>query len=29
MRKLRELARGEFLERAENTLAFGLLDPAT
>jgi DNA replication protein DnaC len=24
MRKLRELARGEFLERAENTLAFGL-----
>jgi DNA replication protein DnaC len=24
MRRLRELARGEFLERAENTLAFGL-----
>src|SRR5271169_2170134 len=24
MRKLRELARGEFLERAENALAFGL-----
>src|SRR6516162_3495275 len=24
MRKLRELARGEFLERAENGLAFGL-----
>lgn len=24
MRKLRELARGEFVERAENTLAFGL-----
>jgi hypothetical protein len=29
MRKLRELARGEFLERAENALAFGLPDPAT
>jgi hypothetical protein len=29
MRKLRELARGEFLERAENALAFGPPDPAT
>ena len=29
MRTLRELARGEFLERAENALAFGLPDPAT
>ena len=29
MRKLRELARGEFLERAENALAFGLPDPTT
>jgi DNA replication protein DnaC len=29
MRKLRELARAEFLERAENALAFGLPEPET
>jgi DNA replication protein DnaC len=29
MRKLRDLARGDFLEQAENALAFGLPDPTT